>query len=88
MSPGANGEDAAYDVAILGAGICGQHARGHSSLAMACGCCWSRRIVYTRFAIGESTIPETGGLVRVIGTRYSVPEIATSAIFQNRSGTT
>jgi FADH2 O2-dependent halogenase len=71
-----------YDVAILGAGVGG-------GMLAAILARHSLRVLlveadsHPRFTIGESTIPETAGLLRVVGERYSVPEIAHLATFQS-----
>lgn len=71
-----------FDVAIIGAGIAG------STLAA----CLSRNgakvllldaATHPRFAIGESTIPYTSVLTKVVSERYQVPEIANLASFQS-----
>ena len=64
-----------YDVAILGTGIGGTllgailAANGLEVLLLEQG-------VHPRFAIGESTVPETTVLLRLMAKRYGVPEIA------------
>jgi FADH2 O2-dependent halogenase len=64
-----------YDVAILGTGIGGTllgailAANGLDVLLLEQG-------VHPRFTIGESTIPETTVLLRLMARRYGVPEIA------------
>lgn len=64
-----------FDVAILGTGVGGTMLgtilarQGVKVLLLEQG-------VHPRFAIGESTIPETTILMRLIAKRYSVPEIA------------
>jgi len=64
-----------YDVAILGTGIGGTllgailAANGQKVLLLEQG-------VHPRFTIGESTIPETTVLLRLMAKRYGVPEIA------------
>jgi len=75
-------EGVSYDVVILGAGV------GGSMLAAILARHDVRVLLveaesHPRFAIGESTIPETAGLLRVVGERYSVPEIAHLATFQS-----
>src|SRR6266851_4005032 len=71
-----------YDVAILGAGV------GGGMLAAILARHDVRVLLveadsHPRFTIGESTIPETAGLLRIIGERYSVPEIGHLATFQS-----
>ncbi len=64
-----------YDVAILGTGLGGTllgailAANGQRVLLLEQG-------VHPRFTIGESTIPETTVLLRLMAKRYGVPEIA------------
>jgi FADH2 O2-dependent halogenase len=63
-----------FDVAILGAGI------GGSMLAALCArhgvkVLLAEESSHPRFAIGESTVPQTVALYRVIGARYDVPEV-------------
>jgi FADH2 O2-dependent halogenase len=64
-----------YDVAILGTGLGGTllgailAANGLDVLLVEQG-------THPRFAIGESTIPETTVLLRLMARRYGVPEIA------------
>jgi FADH2 O2-dependent halogenase len=71
-----------YDVAILGAGIAGSMLaavlarNGVRVLLVDAG-------VHPRFAVGESTIPYTSALVRLISARYDVPEIASLATYQD-----
>lgn len=63
-----------YDVAILGSGMAGSMIgallarNGVSVLLIDAG-------VQPRFAVGESTIPYTSALTRIIAERYRVPEI-------------
>src|SRR5688572_6758648 len=63
-----------YDVAILGTGIGGTllgailAANGQKVLLLEQG-------THPRFAIGESTIPETTVLLRLMAKRYGVPEL-------------
>lgn len=64
-----------YDVAILGSGMAGSMLgavlarNGVKVLLIDAG-------VHPRFAVGESTIPYTSSLTRIIAERYEVPEIA------------
>jgi len=64
-----------YDVAILGTGLGGTllgailAANGQRVLLVEQG-------VHPRFTIGESTVPETTVLLRLMAKRYGVPEIA------------
>ena len=72
---------ARYDVAILGAGIAG------SLLAAALARNGVEVLLidaspHPRFAIGESTIPYTSAMMRVIADRYKVPEIKHLASFR------
>ncbi|MFJ9818065.1 NAD(P)/FAD-dependent oxidoreductase [Streptomyces sp. NPDC101151] len=63
-----------YDVAILGSGMAGGMLgavlarNGVKVLLLDAG-------THPRFAVGESTIPYTSGLTRIIAERYNVPEI-------------
>lgn len=71
-----------YDVAILGGGI------GGSMLAALCARHGVRVLLaeaqmHPRMAIGESTIPQTAALFRVIGARFDVPEIDYLGKFQS-----
>ena len=71
-----------YDVAILGAGIAGSvlaailARNGVRVLLVDAG-------THPRFAVGESTIPHTTLLLRVLSERYRVPEVAHLAGFGN-----
>jgi FADH2 O2-dependent halogenase len=71
-----------YDVAILGTGIGGTllgailAANGQDVLLLEQG-------VHPRFTIGESTIPETTVLLRLMAKRYGVPEIANLCNFNS-----
>jgi FADH2 O2-dependent halogenase len=71
-----------YDVAILGAGIAGSmlaavlSRNGVRVLLVDAG-------LHPRFAVGESTIPYTSALVRLISARYDVPEIASLATYKD-----
>ena len=74
--------DHCFDVAILGAGV------GGSTLAAILAHHGVRVLLveadsHPRFTIGELTIPETAGLLRLIGERYSIPEAAHLATFQS-----
>jgi len=70
-----------YDVAILGAGMAGGMLgavlarNGVKVLLMDAG-------THPRFAVGESTIPYTSSMTRIIAERYGVPEIAPLASFR------
>ncbi|UJR78257.1 NAD(P)/FAD-dependent oxidoreductase [Sandaracinus amylolyticus] len=67
--------DRTFDVAILGSGIAGSilgailAENGVRTLLVEQGS-------HPRFAIGESTVPETTFLFRLLGMRYGVPEIS------------
>ncbi|MGD3110227.1 NAD(P)/FAD-dependent oxidoreductase [Streptomyces sp. YGL11-2] len=73
--------DERYDVAILGAGMAGGMLgavlarNGVRVLLIDAG-------VHPRFAVGESTIPYTSTMTKVIAERYDVPEIAPLASFR------
>lgn len=70
-----------YDVAILGSGIAG----GILGSVLARN---GVRVIlfdagsHPRFAIGESTIPFTSGMIRIIADRYDVPEIKPLSSFK------
>ncbi|HZI04587.1 MAG TPA: NAD(P)-binding protein, partial [Archangium sp.] len=70
-----------HDVAILGTGLGGTilgsilAKHGVKVLLLEQG-------VHPRFAIGESTIPETTFMFRLLAERYGVPEIGHLANFQ------
>ena len=77
-----------YDVAILGSGLAGATLaaclanNGASVVVIDAG-------THPRFAIGESTIPYTSMLMRLVAERYGVPEIKRLATFENvQSGIT
>lgn len=70
-----------FDVAVLGTGLGGSVlgailARNGARVVMI------DRDSHPRFAIGESTIPETTGLFGILAGRYRVPELAHLANFQ------
>ena len=70
-----------YDVAIMGSGIAGGMLaavlarNGVSVLLLDAG-------THPRFVIGESTIPFTSGMTRIIADRYDVPEIKPLSSFR------
>ncbi|WP_207928975.1 tryptophan 7-halogenase [Actinomadura sp. 6K520] len=70
-----------FDVAILGSGMAGGMLgailarNGVSVLLLDAG-------VHPRFAVGESTIPYTSGMTRLIADRYRVPEIMPLSSFK------
>jgi tetracycline 7-halogenase / FADH2 O2-dependent halogenase len=70
-----------YDVAILGAGMAGGMLgavlarNGVKVLLIDAG-------VHPRFAVGESTIPYTSSMTKIIAARYQVPEIEPLASFR------
>jgi FADH2 O2-dependent halogenase len=74
-----------YDVAILGAGMAGGllgtilARHGVRVLLLDAG-------THPRFAVGESTIPYTSAMTRIIAERYDVPEIAPLAGFKETIG--
>lgn len=79
-----------YDVAILGSGMIGATLaailakNGVRTLLIEQG-------VHPRFAIGESTVPETTFLFRVLAARYGVPELknfGTYSLLRRHVGTT
>ncbi|MET8690816.1 tryptophan 7-halogenase [Streptomyces sp. NPDC004732] len=73
--------DDLYDVAILGAGMAGGMLgavlarNGVKVLLIDAG-------VHPRFAVGESTIPYTSAMTRIVAERYRVPEIEALASFR------
>ena len=70
-----------YDVAILGAGMAG----GALAAVLARNDVKVLLIdagLHPRFAVGESTIPYTSAMTRVIAERYDVPEIAALSTFR------
>ncbi|AXI80108.1 NAD(P)/FAD-dependent oxidoreductase [Peterkaempfera bronchialis] len=70
-----------YDVAILGAGMAGGMLgavlarNGVRVLLLDAG-------THPRFAVGESTIPYTSGMTRLIADRYQVPELKPLSSFK------
>ncbi|MEU0848208.1 tryptophan 7-halogenase [Streptomyces flaveolus] len=70
-----------YDVAILGSGMAGGMLgavlarNGVKVLLLDAG-------THPRFAVGESTIPYTSGLTRLIADRYKVPELRALSSFK------
>jgi FADH2 O2-dependent halogenase len=74
MTTATNGQDQVYDVLILGTGIGGTVlgtilARHGVRVVMV------EQGMHPRFAIGESTIPETSLMLRLMSKRYDVPEL-------------
>jgi len=74
MTTETNGHDDIYDVLILGTGIGGTVlgtilARHGVRVVMV------EQGTHPRFAIGESTIPETSLMMRLMSKRYDVPEL-------------
>ncbi|MEU4116041.1 tryptophan 7-halogenase [Kitasatospora sp. NPDC028055] len=71
----------AYDVAILGSGMAGGMLgavlarNGVRVLLLDAG-------THPRFAVGESTIPYTSGMTRLIADRYQVPELMPLSSFK------
>jgi len=64
-----------YDVAIIGSGIGGTMmaavlARQGASVILI------DEAVHPRFAVGESIVPETGAMFRLVAAKYDVPELA------------
>ena len=74
-------ESQRYDVAILGAGMAGGMLgavlarNGVKVLLIDAG-------THPRFAVGESTIPYTSSMTKIIAERYQVPEIEPLASFK------
>ncbi|WP_435234024.1 NAD(P)/FAD-dependent oxidoreductase, partial [Streptomyces sp. Tue6028] len=68
-------DKAVHDVAVLGAGIAGSilaailSRNGVKTVLIDAG-------THPRFAVGESTIPYTSVMLRILAARYGVPEIA------------
>ncbi len=73
-SNGATSRQPEYDVAILGTGI-GGTILGAILARHGVRVLLLEQAVHPRFAIGESTVPETTILLRVLAQRYDVPEI-------------
>lgn len=76
-----------YDVVLLGA--------GHSSTMLAAILASNNIDVlvidkqeYPKFAVGESTIPRTSMMAKLMSIRYDVPELAQHAFFEHDSKTT
>ncbi|MFI2435501.1 NAD(P)/FAD-dependent oxidoreductase [Streptomyces sp. NPDC018693] len=73
-----------YDVAILGSGMAGGMLgavlarNGVKVLLLDAG-------THPRFAVGESTIPYTSGMTRLIADRYQVPELRALSSFKGIS---
>jgi len=70
-----------YDVAILGSGMAGGMlgavlARNGVSVLLL------DAATHPRFAVGESTIPYTSGMTRLIAARYQVPELRALSSFK------
>jgi FADH2 O2-dependent halogenase len=82
MTQPAADPDTSYDVAILGSGIAG-------SMLGAILARQGRRVLlldrgeHPRFALGESTVPHTSMLMRILGDRFSVPEIKHCSAFES-----
>ncbi|MBO0806754.1 MAG: tryptophan 7-halogenase [Actinobacteria bacterium] len=74
--------DGRYDVAILGAGMAGAMLgavlarHGVKVLLIDAG-------THPRFAVGESTIPYTSAVTKIVAARYQVPEIEALSSFRN-----
>jgi FADH2 O2-dependent halogenase len=82
MQPNQPKSNGTYDVAVLGTGI------GGTILGAALARNGARVLLleqgsHPRFAIGESTIPETTIMFRVLAQRYRVPEFAYLSNYQN-----
>ena len=81
MNTNASAPQERYDVAILGAGMAGGMLgavlarNGVKVLLIDAG-------THPRFAVGESTIPYTSAMTRIVGERYDVPEIVHLASFR------
>ena len=74
-----------YDVAILGSGLAGSTLaaclarNGASVLLLDAG-------IHPRFAVGESTIPYTSMMMRLVSEKYGVPEIKYMTTFEKVQG--
>jgi FADH2 O2-dependent halogenase len=81
MDDNGKAADQVHDVAILGAGMAGGMLgavlarNGVKVLLIDAG-------THPRFAVGESTIPYTSSMTRIIAERYGVPEIEPLASFR------
>ena len=79
MNRSVNSDDL-YDVAIIGAGMAGGilgsvlARNGLKVLLLDAG-------THPRFAVGESTIPQTSVMTQIIAERYQVPEVASLSDF-------
>ncbi|WP_340557428.1 NAD(P)/FAD-dependent oxidoreductase [Streptomyces sp. GSL17-111] len=79
--PASSGDRPQYDVAILGSGLAG------STLAACLAKNGAKVLIldagsHPRFAIGESTIPYTSMMMRLVSERYGVPEIKWLTTFE------
>src|SRR5579864_1146531 len=75
VSAATDGKQKVFDVAIIGSGIGGTMlaailARHHLRVILI------EESVHPRFAVGESIVPETAAMFRVVAARHGVPEIA------------
>src|SRR5437763_16445402 len=81
MSQPSAHEGTRYDVAILGSGIAGSMLgailarQGRKVLLLDKG-------EHPRFALGESTVPHTSMLMRILADRFEVPEIKHCSAFE------
>jgi FADH2 O2-dependent halogenase len=75
MSRAQTSGEGRYDVAILGTGI-GGTVLGAILAGNGARVALVEQGTHPRFAIGESTIPETTFVLRMLARRYSIPEIA------------
>ncbi|WP_431784151.1 NAD(P)/FAD-dependent oxidoreductase [Streptomyces chumphonensis] len=79
--PASSGDRPQYDVAVLGSGLAG------STLAACLAKNGAKVLIldagsHPRFAIGESTIPYTSMMMRLVSERYGVPEIKWLTTFE------
>ncbi len=74
MTTATNGQDDRYDVLILGTGI-GGTVLGTILARHGVRVVMLEQGTHPRFAIGESTIPETSLMMRAMAKRYDVPEL-------------
>lgn len=82
MTLQAHAEDTPYDVAILGSGIAGS-LLGAILARQGARVLLLDRGEHPRFALGESTVPHTSMLMRILADRFSVPEIKHCSAFES-----
>jgi FADH2 O2-dependent halogenase len=74
-------DDALYDVAILGSGIAGSML-GAILARQGARVLLLDRGEHPRFALGESTVPHTSMLMRILADRFSIPEFKDCSAFE------